>query len=89
MNLRFWRYNRRNPPYNEIDCFALPGGFLNIDETLEECALRELKEETNINYIEQPVFVGMYDEPNRDERSRVITAAFAIPFSTQTARSAR
>lgn len=37
---------RKNEPYK--DCWALPGGFMEMDETLEKCAVRELKEETNI-----------------------------------------
>ena len=36
---------RKLEPYK--DCWAFPGGFMNIDETIEECAARELKEETN------------------------------------------
>lgn len=56
-------------------CWAFPGGFLNIDETAEQGALRELKEETglNLHYIKQ---VGAFSEVNRDPRTRVITIAF-------------
>ena len=38
---------RKNEPFK--DCWALPGGFMEIDETLVECAKRELKEETGID----------------------------------------
>lgn len=55
--------------------WALPGGFLNMDETVEECARRELKEETNIKdvYLEQ---FHTFSAVDRDPRERVITIAF-------------
>lgn len=54
--------------------WAFPGGFLKMDETAREGALRELKEETGIEnaYIEQ---VNTYSDPWRDPRERVITIA--------------
>ena len=56
-------------------CWAFPGGFLQMDETAEQGALRELKEETGLDlrYIKQ---VGAFSEVNRDPRDRVITIAF-------------
>ena len=55
--------------------WALPGGFLEGNETVEECAYRELQEETNIDdlYLEQ---FHVFSEPDRDPRGRVITTAF-------------
>lgn len=55
--------------------WAFPGGFLNMDETAEQGALRELKEETSLDlrYIKQ---VGAFSDVNRDPRTRVITIAF-------------
>lgn len=55
--------------------WALPGGFLNPEETAETGALRELKEETNLEsaYIEQ---FHTYSDPDRDPRERVITIAY-------------
>ncbi len=55
--------------------WALPGGFMKIDETVEECAIRELKEETNVEnlYLEQ---FHVFSDPKRDPRERVITVAF-------------
>ena len=54
--------------------WAFPGGFLNMDETAGEGAMRELKEETGLEnaYIEQ---FNTYSEPGRDPRERVITIA--------------
>ena len=54
--------------------WAFPGGFLNMDETAGEGAMRELKEETGLEnaYIEQ---FNTYSEPVRDPRERVITIA--------------
>ena len=55
--------------------WAFPGGFVNMDESCEEGALRELKEETGLTgaYIEQ---FHTFSEPNRDPRERVITVAY-------------
>ena len=59
-------------PYK--DCFAIPGGFVNMDETVEEGAKRELEEETGMKGV--PVFAfGTYSDPDRDPRMRVITVA--------------
>ncbi len=54
--------------------WALPGGFLEIDEGLEDCARRELEEETGISglYLEQLYTFG---EPGRDPRERVLSVA--------------
>ena len=56
-------------------CWALPGGFLNMNETVEEGAKRELLEETNINdiYLEQ---FHVFSAVERDPRERVLTVAF-------------
>jgi 8-oxo-dGTP diphosphatase len=54
--------------------WALPGGFVNLDESLEEAARRELEEETGVSgvYLEQLYTFG---QPDRDPRERVITVA--------------
>ena len=56
--------------------WALPGGFLNMNETAEQSALRELKEETGIDniFIEQ---IGCFSDVNRDPRERVVTIAYS------------
>ncbi|WP_428608410.1 NUDIX hydrolase [Sedimenticola sp.] len=58
-----------------IGQWALPGGFLEIDEDLESCAKRELQEETGVSdlYIEQLYTFG---QPNRDPRERVISVTY-------------
>ena len=55
--------------------WALPGGFVQLDESLEEGARRELQEETGLSgvYLEQLYTFG---EPKRDPRERVITVAY-------------
>src|ERR671926_1307014 len=55
--------------------WALPGGFVNMDESLEQAARRELEEETGVRdiYMEQLYTFG---DPKRDPRTRVITVAY-------------
>ena len=57
--------------------WALPGGFMNMDETTEQCAIRELKEETGlmVNDLHQ---IGAYSKVNRDPRGRTITVAYLV-----------
>jgi len=64
---------RAEPPF--VNCWALPGGFIKITESLEEAATRELEEETGIvdAYLEQ---LYTYGETDRDPRDRVITVAY-------------
>ena len=62
---------RKNPPLG----WALPGGFVEYNETLEQAAIREAKEETNldITLIKQ---LHAYSDPNRDPRKHVISIAY-------------
>lgn len=64
---------RANPPYQGD--WALPGGFLDIDEDLDACAARELEEETGIGglYLEQLYTFGA---THRDPRERVISVTY-------------
>jgi 8-oxo-dGTP diphosphatase len=64
---------RRNEPYAEK--WALPGGFLDMDETLESAAARELKEETGL-VVESLKQLKAYSTVDRDPRGRVISVAF-------------
>jgi len=71
--LRVLLVRRRNPPHRGR--WALPGGFVEIDEPLEDAARRELREETGVavKALEQLYTFG---DPRRDPRSRVITVAY-------------
>jgi 8-oxo-dGTP diphosphatase len=64
---------RKHPPF--ADYWAIPGGFVRMEESLESAALRELEEETSVRdvYIEQLYTFG---DPGRDPRTRVITIAY-------------
>lgn len=71
---------RQRPPFGQH--WALPGGFVEIDEDLEAAALRELWEETNVSdiYLEQLYTFGA---PDRDPRTRVITVAYFALLSAE------
>jgi 8-oxo-dGTP diphosphatase len=66
---------RGHPPFEGM--WAIPGGFVGIDESLETAALRELEEETGVRdvYLEQLYTFG---DPERDPRGRVITVAYFV-----------
>lgn len=60
-------------------CWALPGGFMEMDETIEHCAVRELEEETGLKVSEKDIkLIGVYSAPGRDPRGRTVTAAYAV-----------
>lgn len=75
---------RKFPPF--AGCWALPGGFLNMDESLEDAAARELMEETGVSgiHMEQLCTTGTVD---RDPRTRVVSVAYIamVPNGTITA----
>lgn len=68
-------------------CWALPGGFLRIDESAEEGALRELREETGVTGCSIRQF-HTFSAPGRDPRERVITIAFYALMKWQQATGA-
>ncbi|MFT4308406.1 MAG: NUDIX hydrolase [Candidatus Woesearchaeota archaeon] len=72
-SLRFLGIKRKYPPYKNE--WALPGGFVLEDETLEAAAARELSEETGVAnvYLEQ---LYTFSEPKRDPRRRIISVAY-------------
>ncbi len=72
---------RGDDPYK--GCWAFPGGFMNMDETTEQCAIRELEEETGLK-VEKVQQIGAYSNVNRDPRGRTVTVAYlAIVDSTE------
>jgi len=64
---------RGNEPFK--GCWALPGGFLEMEEDLETCAARELQEETGLTGIELHQLYA-FGAPNRDPRHRTISVAY-------------
>lgn len=66
---------RKNPPFEGQ--YALPGGFVDYGERMEDAALRELKEETG---IEGRIvrLLGVYSRPDRDPRGHCVSAAYLI-----------
>ena len=69
---------RKNDPYK--GCFALPGGFVEMDELLKDAAARELMEETGLQGIELTQLAA-FDATDRDPRDRNICIAY-YGFST-------
>ena len=64
---------RKKNPYR--NSWALPGGFVEYGETVENAALREVKEETGLE-IELKGIVGVYSDPGRDPRGHTVTICF-------------
>jgi 8-oxo-dGTP diphosphatase len=64
---------RDNPPF--AGSYALPGGFVEVGETVEAAVAREACEETGL-VIELQGLVGIYSNPARDPRGHVVSAAF-------------
>lgn len=82
-DLRVLLVRRKYEPF--ADMWALPGGFVRIDESLDDAAARELAEETGVSavYMEQLYTFGA---PDRDPRSRIITVAYLAVIPMQAVR---
>ncbi|NJE46918.1 NUDIX hydrolase [Thermococcus sp. GR7] len=64
---------RKHEPFK--DHFALPGGFVEYGEPVEDAAVREAKEETGLD-VRLLRLIGVYSDPNRDPRGHTVTVAF-------------
>jgi len=67
---------RKNPPYG----WALPGGFVDYGESLEESAVREAKEETSL-YVKLLYQFHTYSDPKRDPRQHTISTVYVAKAS--------
>ena len=70
-NLGIVLVKRKNPPLG----WALPGGFIDYGETVEEAAVREALEETSLQ-VSLTHLLGVYSAPNRDPRQHTISTVF-------------
>ncbi|MDI9436794.1 MAG: NUDIX hydrolase [Euryarchaeota archaeon] len=61
---------RKNNPFKGL--WALPGGFVEYGETVEQAAVREAREETGI-FVDIKKLVGVYSSPDRDPRGHTVT----------------
>jgi 8-oxo-dGTP diphosphatase len=71
-----WRVlliRRKNEPHR--GAFALPGGFVEVGETVEAACRREAREETGLE-VGDLVLVGVYSTPGRDPRGHTVSVAF-------------
>lgn len=66
---------RKNEPF--AGSYALPGGFMEMNETAEECVVREVEEETGLR-TEVLDLVGAYTRPGRDPRGHICTLAYRL-----------
>ncbi len=60
---------------NEPRGYAVPGGYMDIGESAEQCAIREAKEETGLD-VELVALLGVYSDPRRDRRGHVVTMVY-------------
>lgn len=67
---------RDGPPFE--DHWALPGGMVEMGETAPEAAEREAREEVGLD-VEAVEFLGLFDDPERDERRNVSAAYLCVP----------
>jgi 8-oxo-dGTP diphosphatase len=66
---------RKHDPFR--DRWALPGGFVNYRETLEDAVVREVEEETGLHTSVRQL-LGVYSHPDRDPRDHTVSSAFIL-----------
>lgn len=71
----FLAVKRKNEPFQGM--FALPGGFVDYGETVEQAVVREILEETSI-HTKVHLPVGVYSRPDRDPRGHTISCVFIM-----------
>ena len=81
-SLKVLLIERKNPPFQGM--WALPGGFWDMEETVEECAKRELEEETSLKIDNLELF-EVASKLGRDPRGRTVSAVFwaIIPLTQE------
>lgn len=77
---------RDHPPHE--GAWVLPGGLVEVDETAAAACRREVNEEVGLA-VEPCAFVGLYDDPDRDERGNVSAAYHCAPLSADPTPMAR
>jgi 8-oxo-dGTP diphosphatase len=74
---------RKNDPFKGM--LALPGGFVDEDESVTQAAIRELFEETGVRIEERDLrLIGVFSDVNRDPRGRVISVAYNCQVLSKT-----
>lgn len=68
---------RKSDTFN--DFWAIPGGVVEEDETIEEALTREMKEETGV-MVKPKEILGVFSDPERDPRGRVISTVFICDY---------
>jgi len=68
---------RKNPPFE--GWYALPGGFVDYGETVEDACKSEVLEETSLR-VKSLYLFGVYSDPERDPRGHTISVAFFAPM---------
>jgi len=80
---------RKNPPVG----LALPGGFVEVGETVEEAVVREVKEEVNLDFRIDRI-LGVFSKPDRDPRFHTVSVVFVgkavgLPRASSDAKEAK